>query len=197
MTAHDHATPLSEKHEDTLPVLIEVLGGDALGLRKLFIGNRVAADNANLLSANGITSTMNLAVNIELLPLALPDGSVVRRTHIGLIDGPGNLPQHVLGAVFTLHGILGQASPGKTSYPPHRQGNVLVHCRGGRSRSAGVVALYLHLVHGEAFPSLDAALAHVRKARGLGPTHPLPDMVGLARRIVAHRETIAPLFGAL
>ncbi|MDI6024915.1 dual specificity protein phosphatase [Corticibacterium sp. UT-5YL-CI-8] len=197
MTAHNHAASSDEKQEDTLPVLFEVLGGDALGGRKLFIGNRVAADNADLLLANGITSTMNLAVNIELLPLALADGSVVRRTHIGLIDGPGNLPQHVLGAVFVLHGILGQASPGKMSYPPHRQGNVLVHCRGGRSRSAGVVALYLHLVHGETFQSLDAALAHVRNARGLGPTHPLPDMVGLARRIVMHRDAIAPLFDAL
>ncbi|MEH0069231.1 hypothetical protein V6L77_01085 [Pannonibacter sp. Pt2-lr] len=72
---------------------------------------------------------MNLAVNVEMAPLALSDGTTIRRTHIGLIDGPGNAPQHLLAGVMALHGMLTQDSPGKPHYPPHRPGHVLVHCR--------------------------------------------------------------------
>lgn len=183
-----------EQRADAVAALFEVLGPEKLGARRLFIGNRVAADDAPLLLRHDITSTMNLAVNIELAPLALGDGTVVRRTHIGLIDGPGNQPQHLLGAVLTLHGLLGQDSPGKKSYPPHRKGNVLVHCRGGRSRSAGMLALYLCLVFPDDFPTLDEALAHIRSVRGLSTAYPLPAMIELAEAVLQHRQSLAPLF---
>lgn len=183
-----------EKSEDAVAALCEVLGPDKLGGRRLFIGNRVAADDAALLLRHDITSTMNLAVNIELSSLALGDGTVVRRTHIGLIDGPGNTPQHLLGAVLTLHGLLGQDSPGKASYPPHRKGNVLVHCRGGRSRSAGMLALYLCLAFPEEFRALDDALAHMRSVRGLPLAYPLPAMIELGQAVLEHRRALTPLF---
>lgn len=184
MSHHDsHA--MTEEEEDRLAVLLPVLGGIDDAGKTLFIGNAVAANDAGLLLKHGITSTMNLAVNVEMPPLALGDGTVVRRTHIGLIDGPGNIAQHLLGAVFVLHGIINQQSPGKAHYPPHRAGNVLVHCRGGRSRSAGTIALYLHLFRPERFPAFEDALLHVRSCRGLDETQPQPAMLDLCRQAAA------------
>ncbi len=177
--------PMSEEEEDRLPVLMPVLTDIEEAGKTLFIGNAVAANDAELLLGNGITSTMNLAVNIELPPLALSDGTVVRRTHIGLIDGPGNVPQHALGAVLVLQGILNQQSPGKAHYPPHRAGDVLVHCRGGRSRSASVIALYLHLDWPQRFPTFNDALSHVRSCRGLDETQPQAAMLDLCRKALA------------
>ena len=173
---------LTDAQEDATPVLLPVVDGINAEGAILHIGNRIAADDAQLLLRHGITSTMNLAVNIEMPSLMLPDGTHVRRTHIGLIDGPGNVAQHLLGAVLALHGIAEQASPGKSHYPAHRSGNILVHCRGGRSRSVTVVALYLHLFHAERFPAFEAALNHLRTVRGLDDTQPQPAMLDLARQ---------------
>lgn len=178
----EHHLPMSEEEEDRVPVLLPIFPDIKATGKTLFIGNAVAANDAQLLLRNGVTSTMNLAVNIELPPLALGDGTVVRRTHIGLIDGAGNAPQHVLGAVLVLQGILNQQSPGKAHYPPHRAGNVLVHCRGGRSRSASVIALYLHLDWPQRFPTFNDALSHVRSCRGLDETQPQAAMLDLCRQ---------------
>lgn len=172
---------LTDEQEDEQPVLLPVAGPCGPHGATLFIGNRIAAADPVLLLSQGITSTMNLAVNIEMAPLALGDGTCVRRTHIGLIDGPGNTPNHLLSAVLALDGILGQASPGKAHYPRHRAGNILVHCRGGRSRSATVIALYLHLAQPTRFPSLDAALDHIRAIRKLDGSQPAASIIALAR----------------
>lgn len=173
-----------------MPVIDEVKPNGAT----IFIGNRVAAEDPYLLLEHGITATMNLAVNIELMPLALSDGTVIRRTHIGLIDGPGNRPQHLLSAVLALHGILGQESPGKGHYPLHRRGNVLVHCRGGRSRSATVVALYLRMAHPDRFPSFEDAIDHVRNVRGLATDQPQSAMLELARDVINNLKLSPSLF---
>ncbi|MBS7707592.1 dual specificity protein phosphatase family protein [Chelatococcus asaccharovorans] len=185
MTMATAAHSLTEEQEDRIPVLFPILGSIEPYGSTLFIGNRVAADDPELLQQNDITATMNLAVNIELEPLMLGDGTSIRRTHIGLIDGPGNRPQHLLAAVLALDGVLGQLSPGKPHYPAHRRGNVLVHCRGGRSRSVTVVALYLHMAHPERFRTFDDALEHVRRARGLDTTQPQPAMLALAQDVLA------------
>ena len=120
------APHLEETQEDRLPVLLPVA---EMPGATLYLGNRIAADDGALLLERGITSTMNLAVNIEMAPLTLADGTAVRRTHVGLIDGRGNTPPHLLGAALVLAGILGQESPGKSHYPPHRAGHVLVSKR--------------------------------------------------------------------
>ena len=44
---------------------------------------------------------------------------------------------------------------------------MLVHCRGGRSRSVALVALYLHRRQPGTFPKLDDAIQHVRVMRQL------------------------------
>ncbi|MCX5577788.1 dual specificity protein phosphatase family protein [Kaistia terrae] len=189
------APSLTDEQEDELPVLLPIAALCGPHRVKLFIGNRIAADNAALLRSQDITSTMNLAVNVEMAPLALGDGTFIRRTHIGLIDGPGNTANHLLAAVLALDGILGQASPGKAHYPPHRAGNVLVHCRGGRSRSASVIALYLHLAQPAQFPSLDAALDHIRAIRKLDADQPAASMIALARTALESAQGMR--FGAI
>lgn len=164
-----------------LPV-IHGLGPHKLGL---YLGNAPAALDGGALLERGITSTLNLAINIDIPPMALPDGTAVRRTHIGLIDGPGNHPAHLMAAVLALHGILHQASPGKPHYPSHRAGHVLVHCRGGRSRSVTVLALYLTLAVPCRFPTLGTALDHLRALRGLGEDQPLASMLEMAETLLA------------
>ncbi|MNL48870.1 hypothetical protein D3C87_1717560 [compost metagenome] len=57
--------------------------------------------------------------------------------------------------------------PEKPSYPRREMGNILINCRGGRSRSVIVVSLFLHLTLPAEFPTLDAAIAFVRDRRGL------------------------------
>jgi predicted protein tyrosine phosphatase len=85
-----------------------------------------------------------------------------------------------------LDGAIRQELPEKRSYPQRDQGNVLVHCRGGRSRSTALVALYLHLNLPDKFPSLDMAIAHVREKRELHPDEwfsaPKPMLLDAARR---------------
>lgn len=186
-------TPAQEAEEDRSPVLVEVLDGVGPHDAVLFIGNRVAAENPALLLEHGVTATMNVAVNIEPGPLVLPDGTTVRRTQIGLIDGHGNVAHHLLAAVLALDGMIGQESPGKAHYPPHRRGNVLVHCRGGRSRSATVLALYLHLSMPDRFATFEDAVDHVRLRRGLGTDQPQPAMMELARAVLA-RPAVHRLF---
>lgn len=138
----------------------------------LYLGNGQAACDGELLLAQGITCALNVAVNLPLAPLILPDGMLLRRNHVGLIDGGGNAAPHLLAAVLALAGLLTQASPGKANYPDHRPGNILVHCLGGRSRSVAVLALFLHLALPERYPTLKDALDHLRQVRGLDQSQP-------------------------
>ena len=169
---------IRDAEEDARPVIVPV--ADAKGVT-LFIGNLPGALSADLLHRHGITTTLNVALNIDPAPLTLADGIEVRRQKVGLIDGAGNSPAHLLSAVLAMAGSLDQASPGKENYPPHRRGNVLVHCRGGRSRSATVIAAYLHLSDRDRFPDFDAVIADIRKRRNLGPDQPNDAMLKLGR----------------
>ena len=110
-----------------------------------------------------------------------------------LIDGAGNTPAHLAAAVLALEGLVTQPSPGKPHYPAHRAGHVLVNCRGGRSRSVIVLAIYLHLRARATFPTLDSAVSHVRRARGSSDTYPLPPMLDLARAVLASEGLTALL----
>lgn len=192
-SSHPVPADALEAAEDARPFLVCVQENVCERAARLYLGNRVAADDPDLLFQHGVTSTLNLAVNIEMAPLALPDRTVVRRTHIGLIDGAGNVAPHILAAVFAIQGILGQASPGKPSYPPHRAGHLLVHCRGGRSRSVTVLALYLTLAHSDRYPSFDAAVEHLRELRGLSGDYPKAEMMKLGR-VLGSSEAVRALF---
>ncbi|MFD2845657.1 protein-tyrosine phosphatase family protein [Paracoccus cavernae] len=136
-----------ERAENDAPILVPVheLTLPEGRICRLYVGNLTGAQDGAALLAAGITSSLNVSLNIDVPPLELPDGTHMRRAKVGLIDGLGNTPAHLAAAVLALEGLVTQASPGKPNYPAHRAGHVLVNCRGGRSRSVIVLAIYLHL----------------------------------------------------
>ena len=188
MTQRHHlpaAAPEHEAREDARPLLFPVIDAPGPGLDRLWLGNLPAAEDAAALHEAGITASLNLAMNLFPGPLELPDRTLLRRYQIGLLDGPGNAPQSLAAAVLLVDGLAAGYTAGKPHYPPHRTGGLLVHCRGGRSRSVAVLALWLHLRRRERFPTLDAALDHMRALRGQDDSYPLPSMIALSREVIA------------
>ena len=102
---------------------------------------------------------------------------------LGLVDGE-NPHGMMLGGYCILHGALHQVMPERESYARQEWGNVLVHCREGRSRSVAMVALYLHLQDPARFPGLEGAVTLVREKRGLPPEEwfetPKPELIDAA-----------------
>ena len=132
----------------------------------MFIGGTAARD-IDLLRHHGISTVVNCAVNLDVNYVAAPvEGEAdpdsksqsragtgpFRVFKLGLVDGGGNPHGMMLAAYYMLHGALHQTLPEKQSYPRRERGNVLVHCRGGRSRSVALVALYLHLQGPDSVP---------------------------------------------
>jgi hypothetical protein len=163
----------------------------------LYVGGMEAAGDLGLLAAEGITTVVNCAVNLDLNyatepypPPSPPDArygvGAVRYYKLGLIDGRGNPETMMLAGYYLLRGAFEQELPEKPSYPRRARGNVLVNCRAGRSRSVTLVALFLHVEMPDRFPTLEAALAHVRTRRRLDPGDwpetPKPVLVDAARR---------------
>lgn len=105
---------------------------------------------------------------------------------MGLIDGAGNPNTQMVAAHYILRAALEQILPDKPSYPLRERGSVLVNCRGGRSRSVAVVALFLHLTLPNEFPTLDDAIDFVRRKRELPIDEyykaPKPVLADAARR---------------
>ena len=146
----------------------------------IYIGGTEAARDVRLLREHNVTTVVNCAVNLDINyvsdPVETADGDKcaygagpVRVFKLGLVDGHGNSEDMMLASYLLLDGAIRQTIPEKRTYPNRAKGNVLVHCRGGRSRSVALVALYLHLNRLDKFPTLECALAHVRDMRGLHP----------------------------
>ena len=178
------AVPAAEAAEDHRPLLWRAAGEIGPGLDGLWLGNLPAAEDGDALQQAGIGASLNLAMNIFPGPLLRPDGTHLRRYQIGLLDGPGNAAETLAAAVTLIDGLAAVYTMGKPHYPAHTRGGLLVHCRGGRSRSVTVLALWLHLRRPGTYPSFDAALAHLRALRGLGKSYPLPPMLALAQEVL-------------
>ena len=162
----------------------------------LYVGGMEGAGDLGLLAAHGITTVVNCAVNLDLNYASAPFPEApgeslygigaVRYYKLGLIDGPGNPETMMLAGFYLLRGAFEQRLPEKHTYPRRERGNILVNCRGGRSRSVALVALFLHVEMPERYPTLDDALAHVRARRELRPDEwcetPKPMLVEAARR---------------
>lgn len=146
----------------------------------LFIGGREGTADLPLLREHGINIVVNCAVNLDFnyhlteepsradAPVPYGHGAL-RYYKIGLVDGAGSPASMMLAGYYILRGALIQELPDRASYPHRERSNVLVNCRGGRSRSTALVALFLHRSMPEKYPDLDAALAHVREKRELRP----------------------------
>ena len=156
----------------------------------LYIGGREGAADLPLLADNGITIVVNCAVNLDLnyFPTtdpSMPDAPVpfghgaVRYYKVGLVDGAGSPASMMLASYYILRGALVQELPDRPGYLHRERGNVLVNCRGGRSRSVALVSLFLHHSMPDTYPTLDAALDHVRERRELRPDewHETPKQV--------------------
>ncbi len=166
----------------------------------LFISGKEGASDLNLLRSKGITTVVNCAVNLDFnfveQPQVVSDhqGSVygpgeIRYFKIGLIDGDGNPETQMVAAHYILRAALEQILPDKPSYPRRERGSILINCRGGRSRSVAVVALFLHLTLPQEFPALDDAISFVRLKRELPENEwykaPKPVLANAARRAAA------------
>lgn len=177
-------------------LIAEEVGPDGVAL---FVGGVEGARDVALLEEKGITTAVNCAVNLDINYVAAPDlpaspgksaagTGPVRSYKIGLIDGIGNPATMLLAGFYILDGALKQTMPDKQSYPQKRRGNILVFCRAGRSRSVALVALYLHCRLPTLYPTLDAAIDHVRDKRELRPDEwfetPKPVLIEAARYAV-------------
>ena len=166
-----------------LPLLSLIAQGlDPYGA-DIFIGGTAAACDIDLLRRHGISTVVNCTVNLDVNYVAGPgegdangDPSVLCRSgtapfrvfKLGLVDGE-NPRGMMLGGYYILHGALRQTLPEKQSYPRREQGNVLVHCRGGRSRSIALVALIFTSRTRFGSRKLDDAIAVVREKREVHP----------------------------
>ena len=161
----------------------------------LYIGGSDGASDRGLLRRHGITTVVNCAVNLDINLVraeAAEEGrhavgyGDIRYYKLGLIDGEGSPDTMMLGAYYILDGALRQTMPQRETYPFSDGGNVLVNCRGGRSRSVSLVALFLHKQQPHIYPTLDDALAVVRTKRELRPDEwfetPKPMLYAAARR---------------
>jgi hypothetical protein len=161
----------------------------------LYVGGMEAAGDLALLAAHNITTVVNCAVNLDLnYAEPLPeygDGVLfgrgrVRYYKIGLVDGHGNPATMMLAGFYILRGAMNQQMPDRPSYQQQASGNVLINCRAGRSRSVVLAALFLRVEMPDRFPSLDAALQHMRVRRDLRPDEwfetPKPMLIEAARQ---------------
>ncbi len=163
----------------------------------LYIAGSKGASNLDLLREHGITTVVNCAVNLDFNFVrdeddqrepgenAVPNGAgAVRYYKLGLVDGHGNPETMMLAGYYLLRSALNQELPERASYPRRERGNVLVNCRGGRSRSVALAGLFLHQNMPDKYPTLDDALQHVRVQRQLRPDEwieaPKPMLVNAA-----------------
>lgn len=146
----------------------------------MFIGGSVGASNLELLKKNDITTVVNCAVNCDFNIVPEIEGNTdtghvtsghgaYRYYKIGMVDGHGNPATMMLAAYYLLRSAMLQELPDRPTYPHRTHGNILVNCRGGRSRSVSLVSLFLHKNMPDTYPTIDAAIEHVRIARKLHP----------------------------
>lgn len=175
----DTVTKIKNDVHTLAPISLMEKGLEPYGFNMYLSGSEGARDAA-LLRRYNIAIVINCAVNMDINyvtnPIDPAEGEKcaqgvgpARIYKLGLVDGPGNTENMMLASYYILDGAIRQVLPEKPTYPRRERGNVLVHCRGGRSRSTALVALYLHLHLPEKYPTMDDALTHVRTARGLHP----------------------------
>lgn len=171
----------------------------------IYIGGASGVCDAALLAEHDIGIVINCAVNLDIdwviTQENAPDAHLlshgagpVRYYKLGLIDGEGNAPEMLHAGYHLMRSALLQQIPDKPSYRNRRRGNILVNCRGGRSRSVALVALFMHLECPERYPTLDDAIALIREKRQLHPDEwfetPKPSLTRLAEHAILREKTL-------
>lgn len=172
----------------------------------IYIGGSTGVSDAALLAEHDIGVVINCAVNLDIDWVNTPEAGAaahllshgagpVRYYKLGLIDGDGNAPEMLHAGYQLMRSALLQQIPEKASYHNRRRGNILVNCRGGRSRSVALVALFMHMECPARFPTLDAAIALIRDRRQLHPDEwfeaPKPSLTRLAEQAILRERAIA------
>ncbi|MFM2485658.1 inositol monophosphatase family protein [Celerinatantimonas yamalensis] len=197
----------AKKHYPLPPISLIQADLPNLGV-DLYISGSTGATDLALLQKHQITTVINCAVNLDIdwvkyptehvPPQLIRHGSgAIRYYKLGLIDGAGNPPELLYGGYQMMRAALLQQLPDKPSYRNREHGNILVHCRGGRSRSVILVALFLHLEYPQRYPTLDAAIALIRKRRQLHPNEwveaPKPELRALAEHAIKMHQAMGNL----
>lgn len=172
----------------------------------IYIGGSSGVSDAALLAEHDIGVVINCAVNLDIDWVIRPEASApphllshgsgpVRYYKLGLVDGEGNAPEMLHAGYQLMRSALLQQIPDKASYPVRKRGNILVNCRGGRSRSVALVALFMHLECPARFPTLEAAIDLIRDRRQLQPDEwyetPKPSLIRLAEHAIIRERAIA------
>ncbi|WP_313683676.1 inositol monophosphatase family protein [Pantoea sp.] len=172
----------------------------------IYIGGSSGVCDAALLAEHDIGIVINCAVNLDIDWVTTPEdhaaahllnhgSGAVRYYKLGLIDGDGNAPEMLHAGYYLMRSALQQQIPDKPSYRNRKRGNILVNCRGGRSRSVALVALFMHLECPQRYPTLDDALAVVRDKRQLQPDEwfetPKPSLTRLAEHAIAIENALS------
>lgn len=165
----------------------------------IYIGGSCGASDLALLEQRGIKTVINCAVNLDIdwVSCSEPGMSAHLNNHgsgpiryykLGLVDGSGNAATMLHAGYHLMRSALLQQIPDQPSYRNRERGNILVNCRGGRSRSVALVAVFMHLECPERYPTLASAIAHIRDKRQLHPDEwyetPKPVLISLAQRAV-------------
>lgn len=171
----------------------------------IYIGGSKGVADAELLEKHNIKVVLNCAINLDIDLVHFEEANTpehllrhgsgrVRYFKIGLIDGAGNPEAMILAGYHLMRSALDQELPEKASYKVRKKGNILVNCRGGRSRSVTIVALFLHLEYPDRYPTLETAIAHIREKRELHPDEwfetPKPALIQLAERAAEMEKTL-------
>ncbi|PWC22778.1 inositol monophosphatase [Brenneria roseae subsp. roseae] len=171
----------------------------------IYIGGADGATDLALLEQHDIRTVINCAVNLDIDWVSSPEPNMrahqighgsgpIRYYKLGLVDGSGNAPTMLHAGYHLMRSALLQQIPDKPSYRNREPGNILVNCRGGRSRSVTLVALFIHLECPERYPTLASAIAHIRDKRQLHPDEwyetPKPELISLAQRAIEMEQTL-------
>lgn len=141
---------------------------------RIAVGSRFDAADYPRLREDGMTAVLNVAWDLDIVypcPSDEPHMFAIEYQKVGLIDGPGNLPETLMAAVW----MLGQLA--------ERHDRILVHCHAGVSRSATVTALHIATTDGESFLE---SLNRVRQRRTVANPH-----IALIRLAQTVEETLA------
>lgn len=161
----------------------------------ILVGDSRAMGSPAILAEHGVTTVVNCAINLDMnIVPEEQDHAPFRYYKLGLIDGNGNPQDQMIGAYFILRAALDQVMPERPTYPNKVRGNVMVNCRGGRSRSVTLVALFLHLEMPQTYPTLESAIQHIREKRELRPEEwhetPKPMLMEAARHAARQIERL-------